>query len=262
MSPLGAGHPEVKQLRALLRSRREREDARAFVVEGPRLIEAALDHDVAITTVYVSDAARDHAVVVRAAARDIAVRELAPGVAERLGDTVTPQGVFARAPLHRAAADVLDRADFVLLADRVSDPGNAGTLVRSAAAAGVGAINLGSGSVDAYNPKVVRATAGALFAVPIVEGRPTTEVLERVRARGVCAVAATAHGGTTLDTVDLSGPLALVVGHEVEGVGALPVDATVTIPMAPGTESLNLAMAATVLCFEAQRQRRAAEARP
>jgi TrmH family RNA methyltransferase len=161
--------------------------------------------------------------------------------------------------LARAGIDALDHAAFVLVADRVSDPGNAGTLVRSGAAAGVGVINLGAGSVDAYNPKVVRATAGALFAVPIVEGRPTADVLERLGARGLRRVAAATRGGTSLDAVDLTGPLALVVGHEVDGLGRLPIDEAVTIPMAEGTESLNLAMAATVLCFEAQRQRRAAE---
>jgi TrmH family RNA methyltransferase len=253
-----ASQADVRLLRKLLRSRDEREERAEFVIEGPRVLAAALDHDVELASVYASPALRDHDVVVRASARGITVRDLEPGVAERLGDTVTPQGVFARAALRRAPVDALDRADLVLVADRVSDPGNAGTLVRSAAASGAGAISLGSGSVDAYNPKVVRATAGALFAVPVVEGRPTPEVLERLRARGVRAIAAATRGGTPVDAVDLTGLVALVVGHEVAGLGALPVDETVTIPMASGTESLNLAMAATVLCFEAQRQRRAA----
>ena len=248
-------------LRQLLRSRDEREERGEFVIEGPRVLAAALDHDVEVTTVYASAARRTHEVVRRAEARGIAVRELGPGAAERIGDAVTPQGVFARAALRRAALEVLDAVDVVLVADRVSDPGNAGTLVRSVAASGAGAISLGAGSVDAYNPKVVRATAGALFAVPVIEGRPTPEVLERLGARGLRRVGASAHGGTPIDAVDLSGRVALVVGNEVEGLRELPIDETVTIPMAPGTESLNLAMAATVLCFEAQRQRRRAGAR-
>jgi len=255
---LGAGHPEVKELRALLRSHRARDDAGAFVVEGPRLVEAALDHDLAIERVYASESDADCAVVRRCRERGIALRTLAPGVADRVGDTLTPQGVFARAPLTRPGVDALDGARFVLVADRVSDPGNAGTLVRSAAAAGVDAINLGAGSVDAYNPKVVRATAGALFAVPVVEGRPTEEILERLGAAGLRRIGAATRGGTALDVADLTSPLALVVGHEVAGLSSAPVDELVTIPMAEGTESLNLAMAATVLCFEAARQRRAA----
>jgi TrmH family RNA methyltransferase len=245
----------------LLRSRAEREARGEFVIEGPRVLAAALDHAVEIVAVYMSADARKHDVVVRAQDHGIEVRELASGVGDRIGDTVTPQAVFARAAVHRPSIDVLDGASVVLVADRVSDPGNAGTLVRSAAASGAGAISLGFGSVDAYNPKVVRATAGALFAVPVVEGRPTSEVLDHLSARGLRRIGSSAHGGTPLDAVDLSGPVALVVGHEVEGLGDFPVDETVTIPMASGTESLNLAMAATVLCFEAQRQRRRREAR-
>jgi TrmH family RNA methyltransferase len=172
---------------------------------------------------------------------------------------VTPQAIFARGVLRRSSADALGGVGFVLVADRVSDPGNAGTLVRSGAAAGVDGIFLGAGSVDAYNPKVVRASAGALFAVPIVEGSPTVQILERLGAGGLRRVGATPRGGRSLDDIDLTGPLALVVGHEVHGLGALPLDELVTIPMTAEAESLNLAMAATVLCFEARRQRRAAE---
>ncbi len=256
---LGASHPEVRELRRLLRSRRARDESARFVIEGPRVLQSALDHHVDLDAVYVDANNADADVVRECRARDVVVRMLGTGVAERLGDTVTPQGVFACGVLRRATPDALAGADFVLVADRVSDPGNAGTLVRSGAAAGVGAISLGAGSVDAYNPKVLRATAGALFAVPIVEGSPTVEILERLGADGLCRVGATARGGRPLDDLDLTGPLALVVGHEVHGLGALPLamlDDMVTIPMRPGAESLNLAMAATVLCFEAQRQRR------
>jgi TrmH family RNA methyltransferase len=105
---------------------------------------------------------------------------------------------------------------------------------------------------------MVRASAGALFAVPIVEGSPTVEILERLGSGGMRRVGAVARGGTPVDELDLAGPVALVVGNEVHGLGDLPLDDLVTIPMAEGAESLNVAMAATVLCFEAQRQRRVA----
>jgi TrmH family RNA methyltransferase len=267
VAPLGASNPEVRELRQLLRSRRARDDAARFVIEGPRVLRAALDHDVEIEAVFTAPGDAESDVVTRCAERGVAVRVLAPGVAERLGDTVTPQGVFARAVLRRAPRGAFDRAAFdraaldgatyVLVADQISDPGNAGTLVRSAAAAGVHGISLGAGSVDAYNPKVVRASAGALFAVPIVEGSPTVETLERLGSHGVRRVGAVARGGIPIDELDLTGPLALVVGHEVRGLGELPLDDLATIPMAAGAESLNVAMAATVVCFEAQRQRRA-----
>ena len=263
MAPLGASNPEVRELRRLLRSRRARDDTSRFVIEGPRVLQAALDHEVELEAVYAANADVESEVVARCAAQGVKVRELASGVAERLGDTVTPQGVFALAVRRRTSLGEFSRAlldddDLVLVADRISDPGNAGTLVRSAAAAGVAGIGLGAGSVDAYNPKVVRASAGALFAVPIVEGSPTVEILERLGSAGLRRVGAVARGGTPVDELDLSGPLVLVVGHEVHGIGDLPLDDLVTIPMAGGTESLNVAMAATVLCFEAQRQRRVA----
>jgi len=261
VAPLGASNPEVRELRRLLRSRRARDESARFVIEGPRVLQAALDHEVELDAVYAAAADVDADVVTRCADRGIAVRVLAPGVAERLGDTVTPQGVFARGVLRRPPRDVflraaLDDAGFVLIADRISDPGNAGTLLRSAAAAGAAGISLGAGSVDAYNPKVVRASAGALFAVPVLEGSPTGELLERLGSGGVRRVGAVARGGTPIDELDLTGPLALVVGHEVHGFGSLPLDDLATIPMAAGAESLNVAMAATVVCFEARRQRR------
>jgi len=263
VAPLGASNPEVRELRRLLRSRRARDDSARFVIEGPRVLQAALDHDVELEAVYTASAAADAEVVARCAERGVAVRVLATGVAERLGDTVTPQGLFARAVLRRTSRDrflraALDGGGFVVVADRISDPGNAGTLVRSATAAGVAGISLGAGSVDAYNPKVVRASAGALFAVPIVEGSPTVEILERLGSGGMRRIGAVARGGRPVDELDLSGPVALVVGHEVHGLGDLPLDELVTIPMAAGTESLNVAMSATVLCFEARRQRRVA----
>lgn len=263
VAPLGASNPEVRELRRLLRSRRARDDAARFVIEGPRVLQAALDHDVELEAVYTASADADAEVVARCAERGVAVRVLATGVAERLGDTVTPQGLFARAVLRRTSHDrflraALDGGGFVVVADRISDPGNAGTLVRSATAAGVAGISLGAGSVDAYNPKVVRASAGALFAVPIVEGSPTVEILERLGSGGMRRIGAVARGGRPVDELDLSVPVALVVGHEVHGLGDLPLDELVTIPMAAGTESLNVAMAATVLCFEVRRQRRVA----
>ena len=149
-----------------------------------------------------------------------------------------------------------------MVGDRISDPGNAGTVVRSAAAAGASTIALGAGSVDVYNPKVVRASAGALFGVTVVEGATTVEILESAAAHGLRRLGAVANGGTPLDDVDLTGPTALVVGHEAHGLApSLPLDGRVTIPMREPNESLNVAMAATVLLFEAARQRRQAAAR-
>jgi TrmH family RNA methyltransferase len=232
------------------------------VAEGPRLVAAALDHGSRVETVYAALDAPDgtDALVRRARAAGIAVRLLAPGVADRIGDTVTTQGVFALVATSDADADALLRAaDFVVVAERVSDPGNAGTLWRSVAAAGGNAIVLGAGSVDAYNPKLVRASAGACFSVPVIDGADVAAVLETCRERGLQRVGAVVEGGAPPEAVDLAQPCALVLGHEARGLGHdLPFDVTVTIPMAPRAESVNLAMAGSILCFEVARQRRAA----
>jgi TrmH family RNA methyltransferase len=253
----------VRALRALLRDRDARRDSRRFVVEGPRLIDAALAHDAPIDTVFVAADAPGTAVALgeRAVERGAALERLAPGVCERIADTVTSQGVLAvvQQPSPDLARDALATADFVVIAEQVNDPGNAGAVWRSAAAAGASGIVLGAGSVDAYNPKLVRATAGACFSIPVADGADVAGTLRALGDRGVQRVGATAHGGALLTTVDWTVPCAVVVGHETRGLDtALPLDALVTIPMASASESLNLAMAATVACFEVARQRAAA----
>lgn len=258
-NPLGNHHADVKLLRALLRDRDARDENHVFVCEGPRVIAAALDHGATFEEVFVGVDATPAAVAVadRAVEYFIPVRRLAEGVAEKVSATTNAQGVFAVAPMHRLGLDALTDLSLVLVAPRIADPGNAGTLIRSAAAAGAEIIVLGPGSVDAYNPKTVRASAGACFAVRIVEGVPAVEALEALGSAGVHRVGALASGGKSPESVDLTGPTAIVLGHEVHGLAAdLPLDERVTIPMV-GTESLNVGMAGTLLLFEAARQRRA-----
>jgi TrmH family RNA methyltransferase len=249
-------------LRTLLRDRVARREAGRFVGEGPRLLDAALAHDAPIDAVYVAaDApATTVALAERAAARGAPVERLATGVCERITDTVTSQGVLMVAcePSPDLARDALATSDFVVVVDQVNDPGNAGTVWRSAAAAGASVIVLGAGSVDAYNPKLVRATAGACFSTPVADGVAVADTLRALGDRGVQRVGAIARGGAPLATVDLTAPCAVVLGHETRGLDAsLPLDTLVTIPMAHASESLNLAMAATLVCFEVARQRAA-----
>ena len=259
MDPLGNQNPEVKRLRALLRDRGARNEHGVFVCEGPRVVSAAIDLGAPFEAVFVGvDAtAAATAVADRAVEYFIPVRHLGPGVAEKLSATVNAQGVFAVIPFQRLGVDALAGLSLALVAPHIGDPGNAGTLMRSAAAAGAEVIVLGPGSVDAYNPKTVRASAGACFAVRIVEGVPAVEALEALGNAGVHRVGAVASGGDLPEAVDLTGPTAIVLGHEVHGLARdLPLDAQITIPM-QGAESLNVGMAGTLLLFEAARQRRA-----
>jgi TrmH family RNA methyltransferase len=270
---LGTHNPEVKRVRALLRDAARRDAEGVFVVEGPRVVEAALAHDASLVAVYLgadaSLAAREAAG--RAAAAHVEVSPLAPGVASRIADTMHAQGIFALAakPPRPRGLDVTRIATsarahgqaaggLVLVCEQVSDPGNAGTLLRSAAAAGADAVVFGPGSVDAYNPKVVRASAGACFACPIVEDLPIVEILEALGGAGWQRLGATPSGGLAPERFDLVRATCLVLGHETKGLSpTLPLDDRVAIPMAAG-ESLNVAMAGTVLLFEAARQRRGA----
>lgn len=181
---------------------------------------------------------------------DAPVHTLAPGVIERVATTDTPQGSIA---VVRMPARVVDLASvsFVLVLHGLADPGNLGTLLRSAEAAGVDAVALTPGSVDAYNPKVVRASAGALFHVPVVDAD-----VSDVRAAGLRLVATSSHRGSPSELADWSGRVAIVLGNEAHGLPAdVPVDEWVTIPHRGRAESLNVAMAGTVVLFDMVRRR-------
>ena len=255
---LALRHQKVQRLRRLLSRRSAREAERAFVVEGAKVLAEALDAGVPVESVYLAPGTSDD-VVSRAFDAGARIFELAPGVLERVADTVTPQPVMAVVPfLDRPLADVRG-ARLAVVAVDVRDPGNAGTILRSAEAAGADGVLCCGGSVDVYNPKTVRASAGSLFHVPVVVGGDPVEVLREMAGWGVQRLATTASGGRDYSEVDLTGPVAFVLGNEANG---LPpelddlVDERVTIPMAGRSESLNVGMAAAVLCFEAARQRR------
>jgi RNA methyltransferase, TrmH family len=260
---LGPRHHRVRRLRALIRDPRTRRDEGAFVVEGPKGVGSALDRGAVLESAYVGPGA-DRAfrpLTSRLRELGIPIDELKEGVLERIGDTVTPQPVLAVASMTLTDLDALDREGPVLVAVTVRDPGNAGTLLRSAEAAGCAGVVFCGNSVDPYAPKVVRSSAGAVFGIPVVEADQPVKVLDALGRQGRRRLAAVATGGERFDRVDLRGPVALVLGNETEGLPAeldASLDGRVTIPIEPPAESLNVGMAATVLAFETARQRRAA----
>ena len=147
----------------------------------------------------------------------------------------------------------------IVVAVGIQDPGNLGTVVRSAGAAGDAGVICCEGTVDLYNPKCLRASAGALFHQKVVVREDPVEVLEQLGSWGVQRLAAAPSGGIGHDACDLVRSTALVLGNEGRGLNEdilRHVDGLITIPMSGGIESLNVAMAATVICFEAARQRR------
>lgn len=247
-----------------------------FVVEGPRLLAEALASSMTVHEVFVEDpAVWPDATLVRA------------GTLDRLGDVVTSQGVLAivEAPLRRLEQDGRDAGDgagpgrssvglleirdgapplvFVLV--DVADPGNAGTILRTAEAVGASSVVFCGRGVDPLAPKVVRAAAGALFRVPFAAVEHPSAALDWCARHGLELLATVAEGGEDLYGAVLTGPVAVVLGSEARG---LDVDVRtrddvrpLTLPMAGAVESLNVAMAATAIGFEVLRQRRAATAR-
>jgi TrmH family RNA methyltransferase len=255
----------VRRIRRLLAQRSVRRSEGAFVVEGVNVLEAALDGEADIEALFVAPEAETEcpALLDRAARRGIVVHRLDSGVLERVAGTVTPQPVLGVARRHAPTlADVTtgggDEPKLLVVGVDVRDPGNGGTLIRSSEAAGAHGVIFCRGSVDVTNPKTVRASAGALFHVPVVEGCDPQEVLGVLGDLGLKRIAAVAHDGERPDRVDLSTPVALVFGNEASGLPADVldrVDCQVTIPMPGRSESLNLGMAASILLYETRRQR-------
>lgn len=243
MEPLGFGNPRIQRLRRLSGRRSARHDDGAFVIEGAGLLAEAVAGGWEIEAQYVAPGGEP----VDGAGP---VWRLAAGVIERVATTESPQPVIASARI-KARSALPPGATFVVVSASVGDPGNLGTMLRCAEAAGADAVVLADGTVDCYAPKVVRASAGALFHVPVVGPLPLGELA----GLGLPLVATSSHDGVRHTAFDFTRPLALVFGNEAHGVPDGIAEAAVRIVHAGRAESLNVAMAAAVVCFEVARQR-------
>lgn len=229
------------------------------MVEGVEVVRTALAAGAVPESVYVA-AEGGHGVAELAdSAADLGVRVhvLAPGVMARVAGTVTPQGLLAVFAMADRGSEVVAGGTLVVVMDDVRDPGNAGTVLRTADAAGVDVVMCCGGTVDPYNPKTVRASAGSIFHVPVVVEPAVVRALELLAGHGYHRLGTVVRGGEDYTTVDWRRPTALVLGNEAAGLPAgLPLDGTVAVPMPGRAESLNVGTACAVLCFEALRQRR------
>ena len=263
MDPLSPRNARVQAVRRLARQNRHRADRRAFVVEGPTLVVDAIEAGLHVEAVFHTDGAPGGCLD-RARAAGIEVVAVQDAAMEAMATTVTPQPVVAvtQMPEPPPLTETLAGSGHVVVLDRVQDPGNAGTILRSAEASGSLAVVFGWGSVDVHNPKVVRASAGAVFRVAVYHDRDlgTAKALDILTQLGRRAYATAADAPVAYDEVDLADAV-IVMGNEAGGIAVedLPMlDGVIGIPQEGGGESLNVAMAATILCFEAARQRRAA----
>jgi TrmH family RNA methyltransferase len=253
------GSDRVRSVRALSR-RAVREREHLFLAEGPQSVREVVAHRPdSVRDLYFEELAaiRQGSVLDAARAAGLAIHEVSHEVLVAMSDTKVPQGVLAVCRPVDVSLDAVLEAHprLLVILTNVRDPGNAGTVIRSADAAGAGAVLLGDSSVDIYNPKVVRSTAGSLFHLPIVTGVPVTTLLERVRAAGITLLAADGAGETLLGDVGsdaLAGPHAWVMGNEAWGLESdvsAACDAVVRVPIYGRAESLNLAMAATLCLY-------------
>lgn len=245
----------VKLVRMLQQQGKARRKQQRLILEGARLMTDALDAgaqpDFAL---YVAEAdtpgAPTHAVLERLRASQRPVFEVTPDLMAALSDTETPQGALGVFPL--PALPVPDDPALIVVADGWRDPGNLGTLIRTGAAAGADLLLLTRGTVDPTNPKVIRAAMGAHYRVPLRTLDWDSIVASYPAHRVYLADAA---GDTLYTAIDWQAPAIIVIGGEAHGFGAAAVSVPhtrVRIPMAPGAESLNAAIAAAVLIFAAR----------
>lgn len=244
-----------------LTKRAERDRTGTFIVEGPSVVLDAIRSGTANEVYLETGTARAGELSAAAEKSGVRLFEVAPHVMSSLSSTVTPQGAFAIAADPSISLKDLPALDLVLVLAGLADPGNAGTLVRSAVGAGAAAVVFTDDAVDPLHPKVVRATAGALFSTALVRGVPLREALEELRARSLRIIGAEAGATAAPDEIDLTAPIALVVGNEAHGLAEgywTLVDEMVAIPMPGPLESLNVAVAGSILLYEVTRQRRSA----
>lgn len=255
-------NPRLKEL-VRLRERRDRDEAGLFLIEGYRAITRALEKKLPLRDVYFSPpwflGENEPALLAAAAAAGAQLQELAKDAFAKVAYRERPDGLLAVAPQwRRLLAELALPADpFVLVVEAIEKPGNLGTILRSADAAGCDAVVVCDPVTDIFNPNVVRASTGVLFSVPLVVA-PGTEVRGWLRDRRIRSVATTPAATTLYTDADLRGPLALVMGSEQYGLSAdwlRESDLQVRIPMAGQADSLNVAMATLITLFEARRQR-------
>ncbi len=259
MALITSPHNErIKLVRALQSSGKSRRKENRVALEGVRLIGDAISSGVTPDFVlYTQDAIAEgqpgSRLFADLQARNVSCLEVVPEVMSHAADTETPQGMIAVTPLPQLPLP--STITLALICDGIADPGNLGTMLRTAGAAGVDVVMLMPGCVDAFNPKVLRAGMGAHFRVPII--RPSWEALSE-QFSGLRVYLADAQGQTTYTSVDWTQPCAVIIGGEAHGAEAVAhkqASATVSIPMAKGAESLNAASAAAVILFEVRRQR-------
>lgn len=250
-------NPRIQRIRRLQGKPKERQAEQVIIVEGVRLLEEALVSNWAFRETFYTEPLNDRGthLVNKIQGLGSRVEKVSPRVIQAISDTETPQGVVA--VLEMRPMPVPAQLDFLLVLDQIRDPGNLGTILRTAVAANTQAVYLTQGTVDAFSSKVLRAGMGAHFRLPIhtSDWRGIRSAIEKA---GLRVFLSTSIGGNNYSDSDFKPPLALIIGGEAEGASHDAhqiAEFQVHIPMPGGSESLNAAVAAGILLFEVARQR-------
>lgn len=258
MELTGLQNPLVKAA-AELKQKKYRQQRGEFLAEGLRTAEEAVAFKAVQQLFYtVTEDERTLRLLEQAAAMQVKLVCVSEAVMKKIADTETPQGIIAVCRMQEQTLEqLLASGRMLLVLDRVGDPGNIGTMLRTADAAGVGGIILLKGTADIYAPKTVRSSMGSLFHVPILSGVAEQEFIDNAKKAGYQLLVTALDGADNLYQADLKGRLAFVMGNEAGGVSTTllqQADKRVFIPMRGKAESLNVAMAAGIVMFEAMRR--------
>jgi len=257
-------NPTIRHARSLL-TKKGRHKEGAFLVEGIRFTEEACSSDLEPLMVFYDNTLQENG-----RGQDLlnylesrypgSCCQVTASVLKSITDTCSPQGIVVMYP--KIAWDWSDmfklRPASVIVVDGVGDPGNLGTILRTAAAAGAGGVIILERTVDVYNPKALRASMGAVFRLPCIQNVPLVGAMQHLRTENCRLIGAAAGAGTVYHDMDYTGPFALAVGNEARGLSPQLVELcqeTVAIPLSRGVESLNVAIATAVIIYEAARQR-------
>jgi RNA methyltransferase, TrmH family len=251
-------NPLVKQIRKLHQAKGRREQ-NLFLLEGTHLLETAIEVKCSLATVCSTEQWRERHPQLweKASGQAMRVEIVSPEVINAIATTVHPDGVVATAPRIRENSAKISHLKLGLVLERLQDPGNLGTIIRTAAATGTDGLWLSDDSVDVDNPKVLRSSAGAWFRLPIIVSSDLTSMLSEYKLQGVQIVATLPKANQTYWEIDFTQPTILLLGNEGAGLSEALTslcDRQVKIPLSGAVESLNVAIASALLLYEAQRQ--------
>lgn len=255
----------IKEVKSL-KQRKNREELGLFFIEGLRMAEEAIKENARIVRVLMSDRFANgesaESILKWSEKTGCQTIVIPDRLFEEISDTITPQGILMVVEARFYEVDeILKSRNYLLVADSIQDPGNLGTIIRTADAAGFTGVIVSKGCVDVYNPKVLRSTMGSIFRVPICFAGSLTGTLEKLRLKGISIYASHLSAKVSCYDVNMTNNIAIIVGNEANGISdeVLPhTDMLIKIPMYGRTESLNASIAAGILMYECVRQRIAA----